>query len=284
MVCADRVAPEKPFPSGLPRTSFVGASVGGRLIYIYTLSDPRSGSIRYIGKTKNIQARLNAHISKAKAHHVDHHCARWIRGLLAEGVTPHMSVLQELPSGADWQRAEADAITRHRAMGHELTNLTGGGDGFHDCPPEVLKRRGESRRRTLSDPEKRAEFVDRLAEARATPEVRAKKSASVKAAWGDPVKQRNILSGMRAPDAVQRRAIATLKRMNDPETYARHCAKSKEIAQSAAGLAQLAAARTKRWSDPEARERHRLRMQEFYSDPERRKAAGDASRKRWNKS
>lgn len=253
------------------------------MIYIYALSDPRSGSIRYIGKTKNIRTRLAAHVSKAKAHHVDHHCARWIRGLLAENVTPRLSVLSELPPGADWQSAEAEAIATYRAMGHDLTNLTGGGDGFHDCQPDVLKRRGETRRKTLSDPVKRSEFVNRLLASKANPEVRDKTSASIRAAWGDADVRQRFLDGMRAPDAVERRSNATRQRMNDPHTYAQHCATSKALSETPAARQQLADARAKRWSDPSARERHRLRMQEFYSDPERRKAAGDASRKRWNR-
>lgn len=253
------------------------------MVYIYALRDPESGSIRYIGKTKHIETRLAAHISKAKGHHTDHHCAHWVRSLLAKGLQPELVIVKELAVDEDWKRAEAAAIVAFRSAGHDLTNLTGGGDGFHDCPPDVLKRRGESRRKTLSDPVKRAEFVERLSASKQHPDVRRKQSDSAKALWASEESRSRMLAGMRKAEAVTRRSEATRRRMRDPESASQHRDTMNMLFQEPGRREQLDAARNSRWSDPDARAKHRACMASFYSDPERRKAAGLASRKRWDK-
>jgi hypothetical protein len=241
-----------PFPSGR-RALFLGAFVGGSVIYIYALCCPETGATRYIGKTKNIKTRLMAHISKAKTAVTNHHCAHWIRALLAKGLQPEIVVVAEIPLGGDWQSIEAEAIKTYRAAGYDLTNSTGGGDGFHDCSPELLKRRGQSRSLTLSDPIKRAAFATVTAAARANRTVRSKQSAGVKAAWQDHNKKARMLDGMHATEARSRRSEATRRRMHDPDIAKDHAAKMKALFRDPARRAQLLKAGAKRWAQYRAR-------------------------------
>lgn len=194
------------------------------MFYLYALRCPITGQVRYIGKTKNPGTRLAAHISKARGLHTNHHCARWIRALLAKGREPLLEVIRRVPAGEDWQQAEIKCIAEYRASGHPLTNLTGGGDGFHDVQPEMLKRRGESRSRTLQDPDEHAKFVERMVLSRANPGTLALKSASARKAWADPEKRRRLLGGARDPGVVRRRS-ETFRRINSNPTY-----KAKQIA------------------------------------------------------
>lgn len=36
--------------------------------FIYTLSDPNTGLVRYVGKTNNIRKRLSSHLSNNRVH------------------------------------------------------------------------------------------------------------------------------------------------------------------------------------------------------------------------
>lgn len=49
------------------------------MIYIYTLSDPISDEVRYIGITKNLKKRYREHIRESKLN--NRHKSTWIRSL-----------------------------------------------------------------------------------------------------------------------------------------------------------------------------------------------------------
>lgn len=106
---------------------------------IYALRCPLSNAVRYIGKTKNPDLRLYRHMAAARKLHINHHCARWIRTLLARGMAPALEVLFVVPSDGDWQAEEIKWIANYRAAGHQLTNMTDGGDGVHEHHPDVLE-------------------------------------------------------------------------------------------------------------------------------------------------
>lgn len=94
--------------------------------FIYTLSDPLTGRVRYVGKTSQQPVRrLSHHVSTAK--NKTNHRENWIRSL---GVPPWLTVVQEvLGSHEDIAQAERYWIARLRADGCDLTNLTIGGEG-----------------------------------------------------------------------------------------------------------------------------------------------------------
>ena len=77
---------------------------------IYGLSDPRDGSLRYIGKThKRREWRLAEHIEHAREGD-SRPVYDWIRTLLQAGTEPEIFVWRRIPADADWRQAERDAI------------------------------------------------------------------------------------------------------------------------------------------------------------------------------
>lgn len=228
------------------------------MIYIYALECPIENCVRYVGKTKNIKTRLASHLSKSTAQ-LDHHCARWIRRLRAQGLKPKLEILHIIADDDDWQAAETKCIAEHRAAGHPLTNMTAGGDGFHNVHPDVLKRRVESRTQTLQDPIKRAEFVDRMNASRNRPEVRAAQSLGLRNAWADTEKRRRLLEGAHDPAVLKRRSEISIKMNADPAFKAKLIVILKRI-----------------WSTPERRAEAKARAAAMHANPEqsaRRRAA-----------
>lgn len=98
---------------------------GGRpTTYIYGLSDPRGGGIRYIGKANNPRLRMYGHLCSASKKYTK--LAIWIRGLLSENVVPLMEIL-EIVDISEWESKEKDWISKHRAASLDLLNMQNGG-------------------------------------------------------------------------------------------------------------------------------------------------------------
>lgn len=94
--------------------------------FIYTLSDPRTGEVRYLGKSDNPFARFKKHLIRAKISDTHKNC--WILGLRGLGLIPHMELLDEVPD-SEWQFWEQEYIRVFQAIGIRLVNGTDGGDG-----------------------------------------------------------------------------------------------------------------------------------------------------------
>lgn len=92
------------------------------LVYIYGLADPRApDAICYIGQTVDPQARLKQHVTEAKQG-LRAARAAWVRQLLADGVTPCMSILTTADAGAA-HTVEADYIARYLQRGRLVNTL-----------------------------------------------------------------------------------------------------------------------------------------------------------------
>ncbi len=183
--------------------------------------------VRYIGKTKSPKSRYRAHITSAQSRATNHHCARWIRRLLRNNLAPEFEIVYEVPDGENWQEAEMRLISEYRALGHRLTNMTAGGDGFHDVHPEVIRKRVAKYRVYMSA--HADEINKRLREANARPEARAAKSASIKAVWANPEHRSTYLAALQSPEARTNRRMAMLSRYADPAVIERHKANMKAI-------------------------------------------------------
>lgn len=99
-----------------------------RHFLIYALTDPRTGEIRYIGKSSSGLARPQEHGGR----HLPRDRSRkgdWIRALQKDGLSYGVSVLEEFPSNDGVDPAEIRWIAYGRSQGWDLTNLTDGGDG-----------------------------------------------------------------------------------------------------------------------------------------------------------
>ena len=79
------------------------------MIFIYGLIDPRTGCLRYIGKTANPKVRLADHVCPERRD--QSHRACWIRGLTKLNLRPLLEVLEEV---SPEQRARMVSARRKR--------------------------------------------------------------------------------------------------------------------------------------------------------------------------
>jgi hypothetical protein len=93
--------------------------------FIYGLTDPDSGKIRYVGKSNNPQRRRKAHMDRSGTS--GWHSAAWLNSLKAAGKRPGLVVLEEVSQDC-WSEAERRWIKQLREQGADLTNTTEGGD------------------------------------------------------------------------------------------------------------------------------------------------------------
>ena len=93
-------------------------------VFIYSLSDPRTKEIRYIGKSRNPRNRLRDHISYCRTEHTHKSC--WILGLVKRGLAPVMEIVDETTEEL-WAPLEAAYIQFFRDQGCRLVNSTDGG-------------------------------------------------------------------------------------------------------------------------------------------------------------
>lgn len=96
------------------------------ITYIYTLTDPRTNQVRYVGKTNNIKQRYNAHLNKARKHQI--HMFNWVNQLKKEGLKPIMEIIDEVPI-EEWIFWETYWISQFLTWGFKLINYTNGGEG-----------------------------------------------------------------------------------------------------------------------------------------------------------
>lgn len=109
---------------------------------IYGLSDPRTGIVRYVGKTvQRPKMRLRCHIDKAMSHRSYGRVGAWIRSLAKLGLEPGIVII-ETAIGQSWREAERQCIEMYRLFDPDgMLNVNDGGNGNHgevNLPEEVL--------------------------------------------------------------------------------------------------------------------------------------------------
>jgi hypothetical protein len=119
---------------------------------IYSLSDPRDGSVRYIGKAVNPNKRLADHLAEARTSKRHYHRLSWLRQLIACSASPSISIL-ETGHGDGWQEAEKKWISHFRALGANLANGTDGGEGMENPSPETKEKMSAWQRGRKFSPE-----------------------------------------------------------------------------------------------------------------------------------
>lgn len=98
---------------------------------VYSLSDPITGEIRYVGQTaRTLRIRLTEHIQDTKRRAL--HSSKWVKSLLKRGAEPLIELVEvhDTPEAVD--EAEQFFIDYFRSLGFNLTNLTGGGKVTRD--------------------------------------------------------------------------------------------------------------------------------------------------------
>lgn len=108
--------------------------------YIYTLADPKTKEIRYVGKTTNLKRRAYQHFNvKISKKLGNKHLGNWLLFILNSGNLPIMEVLEECES--NWVESEQYWIEQFKCWGFHLLNITKGGEGFGHKHSEETKRK-----------------------------------------------------------------------------------------------------------------------------------------------
>lgn len=104
---------------------------------IYTLSDPSTGEVRYVGKTcKSLSNRYSQHIyswKRSAGKRLSHVNAR-IKSLAVDNKKPIIELVDTVED-CSWQDAEKGYIRLYKSFGCNLTNLTLGGEGTSGYKP-----------------------------------------------------------------------------------------------------------------------------------------------------
>lgn len=183
------------------------------MTFIYTLSDPITKQVRYVGKTTvSLERRLRGHIEKSRNLNNKWHVAQWIRSLTSQGLVPEIDKIREVELQY-LNETEVFCIAEYKRLGCDLTNNTEGGDGgvtgqgsLHTI--EALRKRHEAAK--LSDKGKGWRGKAQ------PPEVVAARRASM-----TPEKQAETIRKANATKA-RRRAVAAAfgeKMYDNPNRY-----------------------------------------------------------------
>lgn len=168
---------------------------------IYTLSDPGSGEVRYVGKTVvRPRKRLAQHVADAKAK-ARTRVHRWINSL---GQWPTMTILAVVESHL-CAEIEIKAIAQFRARGFNLTNLTDGGEGtlglkLSEEHREALRQSGKRRGAPRLSAESRARVTAANWGRKASPETLVKLRESHLLIGPKRVRGKGLKSGEVTPE------------------------------------------------------------------------------------
>jgi len=95
--------------------------------YIYTLTDPITNKVRYVGKTTNLKKRYYYHCSLFCNNLEKTHRSNWIKSLLNKNLKPIMNEIDKCSD--NWQEKEIYWIKYYKDLGYDLCNHTSGGEG-----------------------------------------------------------------------------------------------------------------------------------------------------------
>jgi len=109
------------------------------LVFIYTLAEPDSSVVRYIGQTKNPKNRFYRHIYDAKNDGRKNKRCSWIKSLLNKNQRPIMEIIDEVDI-KEWIFWEQYWICQFKAWGFNLVNETIGGEGSYNHKHTALTK------------------------------------------------------------------------------------------------------------------------------------------------
>lgn len=112
-------------------------------VEIYSLSDPDSLEVKYIGKANDSILRLKSHIRDSRRRSTP--ISLWIRELVRSGKEPIVTVIKKV-SELEWQKHEVQEIASRRG----LLNIAKGGNE-PACSSEVRGLNGRSNARSIHD-------------------------------------------------------------------------------------------------------------------------------------
>lgn len=270
---------------------------------VYGLVDPRTGDLRYVGKSSKGLGRPKEHLYPSGRSGTTHN-ARWLKQLWDDGErVPLILVLEECESDAHVLAREMVLIALFKEAGFDLTNITVGGDGSQRLPdkpvpeevkkkmsdawtPEMRKARSEAYKgRRLTE-----ETCKKLSAAHkgrvVTPETRAKISAAQKGVPRPYAKRpltpeqlearkklfateeyKKAVAAGWTPEARARQAELSLGKPQSDETRKRHSEAMLKVWDRPGRKAEATEWHRKKWENPEAHTAHSERMRALWDDP-----------------
>lgn len=123
------------------------------MIYIYTLSDPTTNMVRYVGKTNNIKKRLILHMSTIEKY--KSHKNSWLKFLKAKSLKPIIEII-DVVNEENWGFWEQYWISQFKTWGFNLTNSTDGGDSG----PSWLGKKHTEKSKLLMSSKKKNYYPD----------------------------------------------------------------------------------------------------------------------------
>ena len=106
------------------------------ITYIYTLSHPITGEVKYVGKTVNPKQRKHNHSNIARDKGT--YKRNWINLLKSQKLRPKFEVIDEVTD--DWKFWEKYWIAQFKVWGFTLCNYTLGGDGLETSNQTSFKK------------------------------------------------------------------------------------------------------------------------------------------------
>jgi hypothetical protein len=114
------------------------------MIIIYTINDPLTNEVKYIGKTKQpIKIRLEQHIRASKRY--NHKMSTWLKSLIDKNLYPIIEEIDISDSDLYANILETMYIGLFTSWGFDLKNMTTGGDGQVNMRKEVKDKISKTR-------------------------------------------------------------------------------------------------------------------------------------------
>jgi len=174
--------------------------------FIYSLSDPETGEVRYVGKAFDVKRRLSCHLTDKRPSHK----VNWIASLKKRSLKPTLNVLEAFTGVPDevWQKAERRWIAAFRNEGFRLVNLSSGGtEGSRHSPETIAKMRAVHKGKVIGQ-EQRAKARAQNLGKRQSPELVRKRIAP-------------LIGRKRSPEVCAKLSAANKGKSIPPETRAR---------------------------------------------------------------
>lgn len=146
---------------------------------VYGLTDPRTGEIRYVGKSAKGMKRPQEHGRKGRG---NGRCKNWVASLAKIGLKCGIEVLECCETLDELSTAEVRWIKKGRDAGWRLTNLTDGGEGApgHIKSPATRRKLSQAAIERQANPEVRERIRQRMLGHEVSEETREKIRLSLK--------------------------------------------------------------------------------------------------------
>jgi len=101
-----------------------GQSTSERMVSIYSLADPDTNELKYVGKSVNPKKRLKYYLWCNDSRPVQ----QWVKTITDKGKEPQLIILDQVPE-SEWEFWEMYWIEQVKAWGFNLENIATGGLG-----------------------------------------------------------------------------------------------------------------------------------------------------------